>query len=204
MCVYNDDELIFTADGKWLMPLFELEQFLDSYTGPRENLSAHDTVIGKAAAVLLIRMGISRIHADLASVRAMDYAGYVNQKCLEHGVSLSANSIVPEIACATEKQFAVMDDPEAMYRILRQRANLVRGVPIVAENISSSYGCIRDLSFALPAGDTLMVVGENGAGKTTLLRHLVGALKPVRGAVRIGGTSVDRLAPRTICYVPQQ
>lgn len=204
LCVYNDDELIFTADGKWLMPLFELEQFLDSRTGPRINLSAHDTVIGKAAVVLLIRMGISHIHADLASERACEYAGSVNRNCPEHGISFSANSIVPEIACATEKQFAVMDDPDAMYRILRQRANLVRGVPVVAENISSPFGSIRDLSFSLPAGGTLMVVGENGTGKTTLLRHLVGALKPVRGAVSIGGTSVDRLAPRTICYVPQQ
>ena len=73
LCVYADENLIFSCKGKWLMPLFELETFLTTYTGSRDCLSAHDSAVGKAAAVLMIRLGIKRIHADLASDCAKNY-----------------------------------------------------------------------------------------------------------------------------------
>ena len=49
------------------------------------------------------------------------------------------------------------------------------------ENISFSYDgepVISDLSFLLPNGAYLCIVGENGAGKSTLLKGILGLLKP--------------------------
>jgi zinc transport system ATP-binding protein len=97
-----------------------------------------------------------------------------------------------------------MDDSDEMYRILRQRAKLVRGVDVVVEHLTCPYGSLRDLSFVLPAGGSLLVVGENGTGKTTLLRFLTGNLQPDHGLIRIDGRSPRALKPRTVCYVPQQ
>jgi len=55
---------------------------------------------------------------------------------------------------------------------------------------------VRDLSFAVPRGASVAVIGPNGSGKTVLLRALVGAL-PHEGTVR--------WAPGTrIGYVPQK
>ena len=58
-------------------------------------------------------------------------------------------------------------------------------------NISKSYGeklLINDLSFSLPAGGIVGVIGANGAGKSTLFRMIIGAEKPNNGSIEIGET----------------
>jgi energy-dependent translational throttle protein EttA len=60
-----------------------------------------------------------------------------------------------------------------------------------AEHVSKSYGermLIDDLSFNLPRGGIVGVIGANGAGKTTLFRIIVGAEAPDSGALRLGET----------------
>ena len=47
----------------------------------------------------------------------------------------------------------------------------------------------------LPGGRFTVLTGASGAGKSTLLRVLAGALQPMAGAVRIGGTD-----PHALCY----
>lgn len=42
---------------------------------------------------------------------------------------------------------------------------------------------LRDLSFEIPDGDFLGVVGPNGSGKTTLIRAILGGLAPLAGTV---------------------
>jgi heme exporter protein A len=48
-----------------------------------------------------------------------------------------------------------------------------------------SFPALRDISFEVPEGRCLALIGRNGAGKTTLLRILTGFSKPGRGEVRI-------------------
>lgn len=49
----------------------------------------------------------------------------------------------------------------------------------------------QQISFALGAGEGLLVTGPNGAGKSTLLRAMVGFLPLIAGFVRFDGGSVD-------------
>jgi heme ABC exporter ATP-binding subunit CcmA len=53
---------------------------------------------------------------------------------------------------------------------------------------------IRDLSFQLPVGQTLVVLGPNGAGKSTLLRMLATLLRPTAGEVQVLGAELPRRA----------
>ena len=41
---------VFSDNGKWLFPLFELEKFLDASELPRSELTVRDKVVGRAAA----------------------------------------------------------------------------------------------------------------------------------------------------------
>lgn len=59
-----------------------------------------------------------------------------------------------------------------------------------AEDLAVGYGgepALRDVSFAIPAGRTVCVLGPNGGGKTTLFRALTGELDPSTGRVGVAG-----------------
>ncbi|MBA2636621.1 MAG: energy-dependent translational throttle protein EttA, partial [Solirubrobacterales bacterium] len=73
------------------------------------------------------------------------------------------------------------------------------GVVVEAESLSKGFGdrlLIDDLSFSLPRGGIVGVIGANGAGKTTLFKMITGQEQPDSGALRVGDT-VD------IAYVDQ-
>ena len=46
---------------------------------------------------------------------------------------------------------------------------------------------LEDVYLEIPRGVVFGLVGENGAGKTTLIRHLLGRLRPDKGAVQVFG-----------------
>ncbi len=59
------------------------------------------------------------------------------------------------------------------------------------KNVTKGFGdrvLIRDLSFSLPPGALLGIVGPNGSGKTTLLKMILGKEQPDSGTVEIGST----------------
>jgi ABC-type polysaccharide/polyol phosphate transport system ATPase subunit len=53
---------------------------------------------------------------------------------------------------------------------------------------------VRDVSFEVPHGTVLGVVGANGAGKSTLMRTIAGILPPTRGRVEVHGRVSTLLA----------
>ena len=50
---------------------------------------------------------------------------------------------------------------------------------------------LRDVSFSVGEGETLVVAGPSGSGKTTLLRVVLGLVAPTSGVVRLGGEVVS-------------
>jgi len=64
-------------------------------------------------------------------------------------------------------------------------------VVVKAEKLRKGYGdrlLFDDLTFNLPRGGIVGVIGANGAGKTTLFRMITGQEKPDGGSLRIGET----------------
>ena len=61
------------------------------------------------------------------------------------------------------------------------------------QGVSKSFGAVaavRDVSFALQAGEIHALVGENGAGKSTIVKMLAGVHRPDTGSLLIDGEEV--------------
>jgi len=66
-------------------------------------------------------------------------------------------------------------------------------------NIGKSFfgvPVLKAVSFAVPPGQTVGIVGENGAGKSTLMNILGGNLRPDAGEMRLNGQSYAPESPR--------
>ena len=72
---------------------------------------------------------------------------------------------------------------------------------LTVSNLSVAYGAITALdgmSFTVPAGAIVTLIGGNGAGKTTTLRAISGLLRPRGGTVAFEGQDITRLPPHEI------
>ncbi|HAP38486.1 MAG TPA: ABC transporter ATP-binding protein [Nitrospira sp.] len=74
--------------------------------------------------------------------------------------------------------------------------------PVVSlHNVTKTYirggtevSVIRDLSFVIPAGTFLAIMGPSGSGKSTLLNVMAGIDRPTSGSVVVAGTRLDELS----------
>src|SRR5699024_7279670 len=60
-------------------------------------------------------------------------------------------------------------------------------------NTPFAHNAIKDISFQIPKGSFVAIIGHTGSGKSTLIQHLNGLLTPTEGEVIIGDYS---LSPR--------
>ncbi|HXZ75390.1 MAG TPA: energy-dependent translational throttle protein EttA [Streptosporangiaceae bacterium] len=62
---------------------------------------------------------------------------------------------------------------------------------VEADGLTKGYGdrvLMEDLSFSLPQGGIVGVIGPNGVGKTTLMKMIIGEERPDSGAIKVGDT----------------
>jgi phospholipid/cholesterol/gamma-HCH transport system ATP-binding protein len=49
---------------------------------------------------------------------------------------------------------------------------------------------LNGISFKVMKGDTMIIMGGSGCGKSTLLRHIIGAMKPTSGSIKLFGQEI--------------
>ncbi|WP_407523451.1 ABC transporter ATP-binding protein [Methylobacterium oryzisoli] len=62
--------------------------------------------------------------------------------------------------------------------------------------LAAGYGqveVLHGLTFAVPKGQVVTLIGSNGAGKTTTMRALSGMIKPKAGSIRLNGREIAGL-----------
>lgn len=79
------------------------------------------------------------------------------------------------------------------------------------ENLVVNYGgieAVKDISFTVPKGEIVTLVGANGAGKSTTLRSVVGLVKKTSGSIyfkdeNLEGLSTDQIVKKGLTLVPE-
>jgi branched-chain amino acid transport system ATP-binding protein len=82
---------------------------------------------------------------------------------------------------------------------------------LTVNNIETYYGpimALRGVSFSVPAGAIVTILGANGAGKTTILKTVSGVMDPQKGSVTLEGRAIhgldpDRVARLGLSHVPE-
>jgi hypothetical protein len=115
LTILHDGTPIFTSHGKWLYPLFELEAYLAEHAFQPAQLLLQDKIIGKAAALLIHRLGFRTVKAGVLSRRG-------EAVLQRHGMAYTYEQLVERIHCQTEELLATVEDPEAAYQLVKARA----------------------------------------------------------------------------------
>ena len=82
--------------------------------------------------------------------------------------------------------------------------------PVELTSVTKTYGdvaAVRDLSFAVDAGEMFGLIGPDGAGKTTTIRLMCGLLKADSGSVRVLGrdpVKEHRQVTQSLGYLSQR
>ncbi len=86
------------------------------------------------------------------------------------------------------------------------------GQPLLTvDRIETYYGgiqALKGISFTVPEGSIVTLLGANGAGKSTTLKSISGLVPPLRGTIAFMGARIDALASeqivrRGISHVPE-
>ena len=182
---YHDD-IIFTSDSHWLYPLFELNDFLTNKKISASDIFLRDKIAGKAAACMIVYLGVKKCHIELLSERAIS----IFERA---GVCFTYDRIVDQIYCSTETLITDDMSVDDVWLFLRKRAGKVEGLPVLIKDVTvvvESKVILKDLNLEVAAGEQLLIYGSNGSGKTTLLKTILGLVKPLNGTVKVGDLNV--------------
>lgn len=204
MVVSHHDKVIFTSNQHWLYPLFELEDFLKQHAFDAGGLFLHDKIAGRAAASLMVHLGIKRCHIDLIS----KLAAAVFEK---HGIAYTFDRMVEQIQCRTESLLTDEMGISGAWQFLRKRAGRVKGLPVKLKEVSiQNKGklLIDKADLLLDHGEQLVIYGPNGAGKTTLLRAILGFVPITSGSIHVGdyrvGSRLWKKHRSIVAYIHQE
>jgi hypothetical protein len=113
--VVKENQILFESDKRWLHPLFDLEKFLTKNSMDLSGAMLHDKVVGKAAAMLMVRLGAGSVHAQVLSK--------LGKSILEsNSITYMYHILVDRIDCQTEELLENIDDLETAYKLLKERA----------------------------------------------------------------------------------
>lgn len=79
---------------------------------------------------------------------------------------------------------------------VQQKSNVLE-----VKGLCVSYGgiqAVKDISFVVPKGEVVTLIGANGAGKSSTLRSIVGLVKPTLGSVLLNGKEIAGKTPESI------
>jgi ABC-2 type transport system ATP-binding protein len=87
------------------------------------------------------------------------------------------------------------------YRVPEREPGLIASLKSLVRRSYRDVEAVRDISFAVEAGEVVGFIGPNGAGKTTTLKMLSGLLYPTAGEARVLGFVPWRRKPAYLRHI---
>ena len=106
---------------------------------------------------------------------------------MDNNITLDDNKALDDNIALEVKDLRIRYKCLNMYSIRQSFFSLKKTNEIVFE-------AVRGVSFSLPKGEILGIVGKNGSGKSTLLRALAGIFSADEGSIDLHGNSVSLLS----------
>lgn len=107
-----------------------------------------------------------------------------------------------------DESITIQDLPQAQGLSVMEEGVVFDGVWFRYANNGEAKDVLKDISFEVPKGQTLALVGPSGGGKSTLVDLVPRFYDPYRGSIRIDGIDIKSLAikdlRRQVGYVTQE
>ena len=83
------------------------------------------------------------------------------------------------------------------------RTVTAHGVSVAFERVEFSWDPVRgkaldDISFRIPAGETVVLAGQSGSGKSTIIEMLLGFVTPDEGRITLNGADLRQIVPEAL------
>lgn len=113
------------------------------------------------------------------------------------GLAMNASALFPSIDRYYDFQHSqAPDNATIAHQTIHLSDEMWRG-EITFRNVSFSYAdatpVIKDLSFTIPYGSSVLIIGDNGVGKTTLLNLILKLIRPTKGTICIRNTNIEEI-----------
>ncbi len=176
------------------------------------------TLCGGLGGVFVIGVGGRMVLAGQVSVGAFVAFGVYLGMLVWPMIALGwALNLVQRGAAAMERVSALFAEPRtitspetpaALPVHAGARSVTFEGVWFRYPNAAERGWILQDISFHVPAGQSLAIVGPTGSGKSTLVELLVRTYDPDRGRILVDGIDIRQLdlatLRRTVGFVPQE
>lgn len=192
------------ANGGFIRTMLQM-QLVSFLTG-----ALPGTIVTLSTAAVILYGGFLIIEGEMTIGTLVACMTYQSRLLAPVQVLMGLTSALASTRVALARVFELFDTrPEVTECAQPMRLNAVTR-EIRLERVTMHHGgaaVLQDVSFALPAGSLVAIVGESGAGKSTLGDLMVRLLDPVAGQISIDGTDIRSFSladlRRTLLLVDQ-
>lgn len=172
------------------------------------------TMVLHLATGSVLWFGAERVDAGLVEVGALTaFLQYLMQILMAVMMGMFMIMMVPRaVVCAERIERLLNAEEELTYPAVALHPSPTHGAVTFSDLTFGFPGAerpvIRNVSFTVPAGSTMAIIGSTGAGKTTLLNLLLRLFDPQSGSITVDGIPVRELTreqlAETFALVPQR
>ncbi|HHZ64746.1 MAG TPA: ABC transporter ATP-binding protein [Flavobacteriales bacterium] len=169
-------------------------------------------LIGLSTLLTVYFGGIEVIAGNITNGNIAEFIIYVNMLTWPVASLGWVTSLVQRAAASQTRINEFLNEQTEQYKMDSDQEEMVIRDGIAFENVSFTYKdsgivALNNVTFKIPKGNSLAVLGKTGSGKSTLVNLICRLYNPDTGTIELDGEDITGIAPgkirKIIGYVPQ-